>query len=131
MKKLFLLSVFMLLSSSFANALYMKSNFTSNQINNLIMGVKSDNAGLKKSCIYFAAKYQVVETVQTLVDEFENNDDPKMKVLIALALYQIGDKSGIEAVYKASLSDGNQKVRKTCFEVMKLFQSDERVLAND
>lgn len=122
--------LFLFFFASLANAQDFKSAFSSSEIGNLVAGIKSENQGLKRCSIYLAAKYQVTETVPVLVEEFKKDLNPKNKVLIALAVYQIGDKSGIEAVYNASLNDENAKVRKTCFEVMSNFKNDESVVSN-
>ena len=133
MKKTLVTTAFALvvLFASFTNAQTSRLYFSDKEILNLVEGIKSNNLGLKRCSIYLAAKYQVVETVPAMVAEFKNEINPQNKVLIALALYQIGDESGIKAVYNASLSDENPKVRKTCFEVMNYFKNAENVVSNE
>lgn len=133
MKKTLVTTAFALvvLFASFTNAQTSRLYFSDKEILNLVEGIKSNNLGLKRCSIYLAAKYQVAETVPAMVAEFKNEINPQNKVLIALALYQIGDESGIEAVYNASLSDENPKVRKTCFEVMNYFKNAENVVSNE
>lgn len=104
-----------------------KKVFTSNVIGNLKMGIQSNNYGLKRDCIYFAAKYKVDEVVDELVNEFKKESDPRNRVLIALAIYKIGNRSGIEEVYQASLTDSDPKVRKRCFEIMNLLNEESLV----
>jgi hypothetical protein len=83
-------------------------------IANLIHGIKSDNLGLMKCSVYFAGKYRVKEAVPVLIEELNSVNDSNCKVLIALSLYLIGDKDGIEAVYKIAKTDRNERVRHMC-----------------
>src|ERR1035437_611152 len=62
-----------------------------NAIENLKVGIKSDNNGLKKSSIYFAGYYRLAETVPVLTEQIKKESDPKTRILIAMVLYNIGD----------------------------------------
>jgi len=126
-------NVFLSAARAFAFVLFFSFNvkaqsaqnvFTEKALGNLVMGIQSDNYGLKRDCIYLAAKYKLSELVNVLVDEFKSEKNPKTRVLIALALYNIGDRNGIESVYRASANDLDLKVRKTCLEAMKNFESE-------
>lgn len=81
-------------------------------LDNLIMGIHSENEGVRKSAIYFAGKYKVSETAQDLIDQLNREDNSSIKILIALALFEMDSKEGLEAVKKLSLSDKNIKVRR-------------------
>jgi len=81
-------------------------------LDNLIMGIHSENEGVRKSAIYFAGKYKVSETAQDLIDQLNREDNSSIKILIALALFEMDSKEGLEAVKKLSLSDKNVKVRR-------------------
>jgi HEAT repeat protein len=65
-------------------------------IQNLVIGIQSDNAGLKRSCIYFAGKYEVSEVVNELIELLGKEKDSSTKKVIALVLYKIGDQKGIK-----------------------------------
>jgi HEAT repeat protein len=90
------------------------AEFTKNKyaLDNLIMGIHSENEGVRKSAIYFAGKYKVSETAQDLIDQLNREDNASIKILIALALFEMDSKEGLEAVKKLSLSDKNDKVRR-------------------
>jgi HEAT repeat protein len=81
---------------------------------NLINGIKSPNTGLMKSSVYFAGKYRVKDAVPALLERLNDVEDASTKVLISLALYLIGDKEGIEAIYNLARFDKNEKVRRIC-----------------
>lgn len=81
-------------------------------LDNIIMGIHSENEGVRKSAIYFAGKYKVKETAQDLIDQLSKEGNASIKILIALSLFEIDSKEGLEEVRKLSLNDNNQKVRR-------------------
>ena len=85
-----------------------------NAVENLKVGIKSDNSGLKKSSIYFAGYYRIKETVPVLTEQIKKEGDPKVRVLIALVLYKIGDEKSIGLVKELSAKDKNPEVRRMC-----------------
>lgn len=82
-----------------------------NAILTLIKGVENDNSGLKRSCIYLAGFYQIEELVGALVKQIEREEDPEIRIFIAFALYQIGNKEGIKAVEQLMINDKNPVVK--------------------
>ncbi len=91
-----------------------KSTISARAIDNLKIGIMSDNSGLRKSSIYFAGKYRVTESVDALVKQLNKIEDPGTKVLIALSLYLIGEQKGLDAVYNLSRTDNDSYVRRMC-----------------
>jgi hypothetical protein len=85
-----------------------------NAVENLKVGIKSDNAGLKKSSIYFAGFYRVAETIPALTEQIKKESDPKTRILIALVLYKIGDEKSIDLVKEMAVKDVNPEVRRMC-----------------
>ena len=85
-----------------------------NAVENLKVGIKSDNIGLKKSSIYFAGYYRIAETVPALTEELKKETDPRTKILIALVLYKIGDGKGLDLVREMASKDNNPEVRRMC-----------------
>lgn len=92
-------SLFVLILTLFISALSVKGqenyHYTENDVANLINGIESNNDGLMRSCVYFAGKYKVEETCSVLIDLFKKEIDTSDKVLIALAIYKIGDKEAM------------------------------------
>ncbi|KUO59629.1 hypothetical protein APF79_05660 [bacterium BRH_c32] len=113
MKKLVLSLVAILLLVNFT---YANTDFTDgikkNAIASLVIGIKSDNMGLKRNCIYFAGKYKIAETTDALIAELDKTDNAKLKVLIALSLYMIGEEEGIDAVYKLANRENDNYVKR-------------------
>jgi HEAT repeat protein len=89
------------------------TGFTKNKyaLENLLMGIHSDNEGVRKSAIYFAGKYKVEEAAQALIEQLNNEENASIKVLIALALFEMESKEGLDAVKKLSKNDDNLRVR--------------------
>lgn len=114
-KVLTMLLVLILLSGSVTKGqnVTAESKKYKRMIENLIVGIQSENEGTKRDCIYFAGRYEFVEAVDALIDLLKQEKNPKNKALIALALYRIGDNRGIQAVYEATLSETDAKVKRT------------------
>jgi HEAT repeat protein len=100
-------------------------SLTSNDIHNLITGIKSDNTGLKKSAVYMAGKYNVEEAAGTLIEQLKSEKDASVKVLIALALYKIGSEEGMEAVKSLSMNDNNEEVKRMSIAILNQWEEDK------
>ena len=81
-------------------------------LDNLKMGIKSENAGVRKSAIYFAGKYKVEETAEDLIKQLAKEENPSIRVLIALSLFEIDSEEGLRAVKKLSILDRDLKVKR-------------------
>lgn len=90
------------------------SEFTKHKyaMDNLIMGIHSENEGVRKNAIYFAGKYKVVESAEDLIEQLNREDNSSIRILIALALFEMDSKEGMEAVKELSVKDKNLKVRR-------------------
>ena len=90
------------------------SNLTKHKyaLDNLKAGINSENIGVRKSAIYFAGKYQIIELVDCLVERLENENEASVRLLIAYSLYEIKDTEGMKAVKELSLLDKDAKVKR-------------------
>lgn len=77
---------------------------------NLLAGISSDNPGVKRDCIYFAALYGIKEAEKILIEESENVKDPSTRVLIALALYKLGEQDVNSGIFTLALDDWHYRV---------------------
>ncbi len=111
------------LSAQSVSVKYSKDNLSKNAIGNLIVGINSQNEGVKRCCIYFAGLYEINEATDALVDVLSKEKDPKNRVLIALALYKIGNPIGMDAVYKTASVDKDSTVRRKCAAIYNEFVS--------
>ncbi len=119
-----LLTMVVLLISSLGNT-YAQENVNVAKykyaIDNLKAGIQSDNDGVRRSSIYLAGKYRIASVVGTLVDQLKDEENPSNRILIALVLYRIGDKEGMNAVESLYKTDDNQKVRKMAHEIINAY----------
>jgi|GEM_PF-1763380 len=88
-----------------------KSDRMSLAIKNIAVGIESENAGVKKCCIFYAGYYEFNELVDVLVKQLKKEQDTDTKILIVLSLYKIGDKKGMEAIKQLVGDDTNQFLR--------------------
>ena len=86
-------------------------SFSENEIENLISGINSENNGLMRSSVYFAGKYQIEAAVETLVDKLEDEEEPSNVILIAMAIYKIGDRDALMKVLDTAKSSENERVK--------------------
>jgi len=99
------------------------SNVTNNEyaLDNLKLGINSDNDGVRKSSIYYAGKYRIAEVVNCLVERLEKEDIPSVRLLIAYSLYEIKDAEGMKAVKDLSINDSDEKVKRICNNIYQEF----------
>jgi len=100
-----------------------KAVLNESHMQNLIMAVKSDNDGLKRSGIYWAGYYKVEKMVPLLLEEFAH-ENSKNKILIALSLYQMGKDSCIIKLMELSKNERNFEVKRICTAVVEQYQID-------
>ena len=88
-----------------------KYDITKNAVKSIIMGIKSDNEGLRKSAIFYAGQYKLEGTVDCLIEEFQEEKDSSTKILIALSLYKIGNPIAIDYMKDMVSNEKNAKVK--------------------
>lgn len=82
-----------------------------NSIDNFILGIQSDNAGIKKSCIYFSGKFYIKESRSALIDEFLLTEDGEMQALILWSLFRICDKECISDISEINKNLKSEKLK--------------------
>ncbi len=86
---------------------------------NYIAALTSDNAGLRKSAANFIAEYRLNGAVLSLIDVLRTDKVEQLRMAAALALVQLGNKEGIDAVQEATMYDGSEKVAKFCEQLLR------------
>lgn len=100
-------------------------------IENLKMGIKLDNEGVRECCIYFAGKYKISELTDDLIEQFNNEKNPKIRVLIALSLYQIEDGGSMEFLKNLSQTDDDAQVKRICMAIYDEYSKNNTPLQVD
>ncbi len=86
-------------------------SFGQKEIDNLIVGLKSENYGLRNSAIQLAGKYFVKESAPVVRDILKSSNDSDEKILAASVLLRINDGFGMRLVKKLADSDSDERVR--------------------
>ena len=92
-------------------------------IKNLLIGVNSDNQGLKLSSGYYLGELKSDEAVISLMNILKNSENSEERIMAALSLSKIGDARGIYAVKQAIKFDESERVRKLCSLFYQDFES--------
>lgn len=126
MKRRFAYLLLAILTASTVILAQSQKNLTKNETQNLLMAIGSDNIGLKKSAMYFAGYYKVVEAAEALKNEMHNNADPSIQILAALSLFEIGDDTVLNDLQSlVNNSQNNIKLRKMAKAIYEHWISSE------
>jgi len=83
-----------------------------NALQNLEMGIKSENEGVRESAIYFAGQYRFIDTEDALIEQLKIEKESDIRVLIGLALYRMDSEKGMNELQRLALNDENPRVRR-------------------
>ena len=83
-------------------------------IQNLLIGLDSDNAGLTSSSAFYLGEISSTEAVIPLMKLLRNADQEELRISAALALLKIGDERGIYAIKRAIIFDESKRVSDMC-----------------
>jgi HEAT repeat protein len=81
---------------------------------NLLIGIESDNQGLKESSAYLLGEIKSAKAVVPLMKMLRSDDQESARIVAALALCRIGDARGIYAVKRATQFDSSERVAQRC-----------------
>ena len=85
---------------------------------NYLVALASENIGLRQSAANYLAEYRLTGAVQPLIEVLRTDKVEQLRMAAAVALFQLGNKDGIEAVKEASIYDGSEKVAKFCEQLI-------------
>jgi len=83
-------------------------------VESLMMGLESENYGLKLSSAYMLGELSSKKAVFSLMRMLRTANNEDERIVAALALYKIGDPAGLNIVKKAISFDESGRVRKHC-----------------
>jgi len=81
---------------------------------NLLVGLHSDNLGLRESSAYMLGELKSGKAVIPLMNLLRSEEHESSRVVAALALCRIGDERGVYAVKQAAKFDDNEFVQQKC-----------------
>jgi len=83
-------------------------------VTNLMLGLNSDNLGLKQSCAFMLGELRATEAVVPLMAMLRSEQPECCRIVAALALCRIGDERGTFAVKRAVKYDESLQVAQKC-----------------
>jgi HEAT repeat protein len=81
---------------------------------NLMIGLKSDNLGLRESAAFMLGELKAREAVLPLMAMLRGEECEGCRIVAALALCRIGDERGVFAVKRAVKFDESEQVAQKC-----------------
>lgn len=81
---------------------------------NLLVGIESDNLGLRTSCAYFLGEYKSDKAIIPLMKMLKSGETEEERILAANSLAKINSKRGMFAIKQRSKFDESPRVRHAC-----------------
>ncbi|MCP5062065.1 MAG: hypothetical protein GY936_06335 [Ignavibacteriae bacterium] len=81
---------------------------------NLLVGLKSDNLGLKISSAYFLGEYGTSKSVNSLMKVLKSGNTEEERISAAVALSKINTEKALFAVKQRAKYDDSERVRRLC-----------------
>lgn len=79
---------------------------------NLLVGVNSDNEGLRISSAYFLGEFHLEKGVIPLMKMLRDDNNPGARLMAALSLVKIGNEQGVYMVKRTAQFNTNERVRR-------------------
>ena len=95
-------------------------------IQNLLIGLDSDNIGLTSSSAFYLGELNSTEAVIPLMKMLRNAEQEELRISAALALFKIGDARGIYAVKRAIIFDESERVSDICQKFYNAYLYDKQ-----
>ncbi len=111
---IFVLLVVLMSTTAFAENPAKVKTVSSQTIESLMMGLDSDNYGLKVSSAYMLGELSSEKAMFSLMHMLRTSVNEEERIVAALALYKIGSPVGMNIVKKAINFDDSERVRKHC-----------------
>lgn len=83
-------------------------------VKSLLIGITSENYGLRTSSAYMLGELELPEGVIPLMRMLKSEESEEARIMAALSLFKIGDSRGIFAVKQAIRFDESERVSKMC-----------------
>ena len=91
-----------------------KSEINQNTIESLLMGLQSENLGLKTGSAYMIGELKLNEGIIPLMKILREDKNEEARIAAALALYKIGTPMAIHSVKQSIRFDNNERVSRLC-----------------
>ncbi len=81
---------------------------------NLLVGLNSDNEGLRVSCAYYLGEMRSKKAVNQLMRLLRMDESTAVRTVAALSLIKIEDPQGLFLVKREALFNDQEKIRQIC-----------------
>jgi len=120
---LFFISLLMLNSNILLPQEMNSKKITANEacVKTLLMGLNSENCGVKNGCAFMFGELCCDKGVIPLLKILHSDQKEEARIMAALSLYKIGDSRGIFAIKQAIRFDNSKRVSRLCEKFYKAF----------
>ena len=91
----------------------------------LIKSLQDENIGIRSSAAQLLGERQVNEAVEPLVKMLTTEENSSVRIVVAIALYKIGDENALPVLKKVAATDKNKTVRKVAGAIVQKFEKAE------
>ena len=88
------------------------------QIDNLIRCIETGNEGVRKSAIFLAGKYKIVEVSEILLKILKEENNSSIVLLATFALYQIDEQQATFAVIDRTVENPDEELNKKLMQAV-------------
>jgi hypothetical protein len=93
-----------------------KGAITENSVSSLLMGIQSDNFGLKTSSAFMLGEIRASRGIIPLM-RMLHSDKEEARIMAAVSLSKIDSDKGMFAIKQAARFDDSERVRKICLSL--------------
>lgn len=112
MYKLIVVLISLISFTSFAGS--KRENMKECTVESLIMGISSENFGLRTSAAFMLGELKCEKGVIPLMRMLKSEEREDARIVAALALLKIGSERGLFAIKQAIRFDESERVRRHC-----------------
>ena len=92
---------------------------------NLLMGIKSDNEGLRISSAYFLGELKSEKALLPLMEMLRSEENEGARLMAALSLVKIGSERGLYMLKREAQFNSSKRVRNMCKIFYNAYQMDK------
>ncbi len=93
---------------------------------NYLVGIKSDNEGLRVSSAYYLGERKSSSAVIPLMKMLHSDKSPEARIMAALSLFKIGDARGIYAIKQEIKYDKSDRVSNMCKIFYQMYEENQK-----
>ncbi len=86
-------------------------------LQNIKSGILSENEQVRKSAIYFAGYYRIIETEEILIKQLKMETISEIKILLGLSLYRMNSDEGMKVLKKIIEFEKDLRVKRRGYAI--------------